>query len=73
MAIPAILVAFDMLVLRGKIKLWIIAVANTTDYSPFSTDGQSNWVYLLVTIGVIIGIAILVKLLQRDDGGKKDE
>jgi LPXTG-motif cell wall-anchored protein len=55
------LVTFDMLVLGGKIKLWIIAVANTTSASPFSTDGQSNWIFILLGLGVILLIYLILK------------
>jgi LPXTG-motif cell wall-anchored protein len=55
------LVAFDMLALGGKIKLWIIAVANTTSASPFSTDGQSNWIFILLGLGIILLIYIILR------------
>lgn len=55
------IVAFDMLVLGGKIKLWIIAVANTTSASPFSTDGQSNWIFILLGLGIILLIYIILR------------
>lgn len=51
-AIIAGFILLDMLVLGGKIKLWFIAVANTTSSSPFSTDGQSNWMLLLIMLNV---------------------
>ena len=54
------LVSFDMLVLGGKIKLWIIAVANTTSASPFSTDGQSNWILIFVGLGIVAFLAWLL-------------
>jgi len=59
------LVGFDMLILGGKIKLWIIAVGNTTNSSPFSTDGQSNWILILVIIGIILLSYIVLKLLEK--------
>ena len=63
------LVSFDMLVLGGKIKLWIIAKANTTSASPFSTDGQSNWVLIFVGMGVVI----LLGWLSKHWGNNKDK
>jgi len=59
-----LLVAFDMLVLGGKIKLWIIAVANTTSASPFSSDGQMNWILILVILN-LIGIIGLISYVLR--------
>ena len=70
------LVAFDMLVLGGKIKLWIIAVANTTTSSPFSTDGQSNWMLLFIGIGVIAFLAYLNRKFtpeKQDENKDKDD
>lgn len=57
----------DMFILGGKIKLFIKAYANTTDYSPFSTDGQSNYVLLFVIFIVIVAVYILFKLLGHLD------
>ena len=66
LGIIASLVLIDMLILEGKIKLWIIAIANTTDASPFSTDGQSNWIFILGVV-IVIGITwlILNKLKEK--------
>jgi len=64
----------DMFILHGKIKLFIIAVANTTEISPFSTDGQSNWILILVIIIVLLLISILTQLYNEDsDKEKKDK
>jgi len=60
------IVLFDMFVLHGKLKLIWIALANTSDYSPFSTDGQSN--YMFVAVFIIIGfIGYFLYLLSIKD------
>jgi uncharacterized membrane protein len=69
----AFLVAFDMLVLGGKIKLWVIAVANTTSYSPFSTDGQSNWLFIFTIIGIGLLSYLAYRLLDSKKENKKDK
>ena len=63
--IIAFIVGFDMLVLHGKLKLLWIAMANTTSSSPFSTDGQSNWMLILIIIAIIIVTYILTKILSN--------
>lgn len=67
----AVLVAFDMLFLGGSIKLWIIAVANTTSASPFSSDGQSNWMLLLVMLNVSCMGCITYYMLSGRDFKKR--
>jgi hypothetical protein len=53
------LVLLDMFVLHGWLKDFFVR-ANTSDYSPFSTDGQSNWILVLISIGVILVISYLL-------------
>ena len=48
------LVAIDTFILGGKMKLWFIAVANTTSASPFSTDGQMNFIFIF--FGIIVAL-----------------
>lgn len=55
------LILLDTLVLRGSLKLLWIAVANTTSASPFSTDGQSNY----ICVGVFIIIGLICYLIYR--------
>jgi len=70
----AFLVGFDMLILGGKIKLWWIAMGNTTSSSPFSTDGQSNWILILIIVGVVLLVAYLLNTpIFRDKEEKEDE
>lgn len=54
-----------MILLKGKLKLLWIAVANTTSASPFSTDGQSN--YMLILTLLITGIVAYIsyKILEK--------
>ena len=63
------LILVDMLILGGKIKIFILALGNTSDYSPFSTDGQSNWCLILVILLFIIVISAIIysRLLNRDE------
>lgn len=68
-------VPIDTYILGGKIKLWIIAKANTTSASPFSTDGQMNIVIVIVSI---IGLMVAVHLLfgrekKKEDADNEDE
>ena len=55
------IVAVDTLLLGGKLKLIWIALANTTSASPFSTDGQSNY----IIIGVFLIVGLLAYWLYR--------
>ena len=64
------LILIDMLILGGKIKLIILALGNTSDYSPFSSDGQMNWILLLVIGIMILMIYIFLKVVR---GGPPDE
>jgi len=61
----SIIISIDMFLLKGKLKLLWIAVANTTSSSPFSTDGQSN--YMLILTLLIAGIVayIAYKILDN--------
>ena len=56
------LILGDMFILHGKIKYLILALGNTTDYSPFSTDGQSNYIVLFLILILVIVISILLRL-----------
>ena len=62
-----LLVLIDMFILGGKLKD-ILVKANTSDYSPFSTDGQSNYIFIFLAIIVcaIISYAIL-RILNSDN------
>ena len=60
----ASMIIIDMLILGGKMKLVILALGNTSNYSPFSTDGQSNWVLVLFLIGTIIFIGWLLSSVR---------
>lgn len=64
LGVLASLILLDMFILKGKLKYAWIAYANTTSTSPFSTDGQSNYMLLLVIMGVAIGTFILFKVLE---------
>ena len=71
------IISIDMILLKGKLKLLWIAVANTTSASPFSTDGQSNYMIILTLIGVgllsyILWI-ILNKPVENDDESENDK
>ena len=62
LAFIAVSVTVDTYVLHGFLKLWWIAVANTTSSSPFSTDGQSN---IITVIVAVTGIAILTYICMK--------
>jgi hypothetical protein len=67
------LILLDMFVLGAWLKNFFVR-ANTSDYSPFSTDGQSNWVLVLVcVIALIIIIYIIGKLTSFVEDKKEDE
>ena len=44
-------IILDMFVFKAYLKNLLVR-ANTSSYSPYSTDGQSNWVLILVLFGV---------------------
>lgn len=64
------IVAIDTLVLGGKLKLLWIAVANSTSSSPFSTDGQSN--YILIGVFLVIGLLayLIYRVIMKEDKKK---
>ena len=67
-------VTIDTFVLGGKLKLWWIAVANTTNSSPYSTDGQSNIVIIVVCLSAIVALAwIISTILGKDDEDVQEE
>lgn len=53
------LILADMFILKGYLKDFFVR-ANTSDISPFSTDGQSNYILILL---ILVIIFILVRLL----------
>jgi len=44
-------ILLDMFVFKAYLKNLLVK-ANTSSYSPYSTDGQSNWVLILVLVGI---------------------
>lgn len=62
------IVTLDTLLLGGRLKLLWIAVANTSSSSPFSTDGQSNY----ILIGVFLIVGLLAYIVYKIIGGKSD-
>ena len=58
-------ILLDMFVFKAYLKNLLVK-ANTSSYSPYSTDGQSNWVLILV----FVAIGIMVYFVHRCcDGG----
>lgn len=69
-----ITVPIDTYILGGKIKLWIIAKANTTSASPYSTDGQMNIIIVIISIcGLIIGGTYLFGWFREDETDDDDD
>jgi hypothetical protein len=66
-------ILIDMFILGGKLKDFLVK-ANTSDISPYSTDGQMNYICLLTIVICIILVYILITLLKKPKGENgKDE
>ena len=63
-----LLVLIDMFILGGKLKD-ILVKANTSDYSFFSTDGQSNYIFIMVTL---LAISFTSYIILRFTRGKNE-
>ena len=57
-------ILLDMFIFKAYLKNFLVR-ANTSSYSPYSTDGQSNWVLILV----LVGVGIVAYLIYRSCAG----
>lgn len=62
-------IIIDMFILGGKLKD-ILVKANTSDISPYSSDGQMNYICLLTIVIAVIVCYILILLLKKPPQGE---
>jgi hypothetical protein len=66
-------ILLDMFVFKAFLKNLLVR-ANTSDVSPFSTDGQSNYILIIVAITAVAVISyILYRFAGEPDAEEEDK